>query len=1355
MKRFFLLFGSVFFLLIPVLLFAAGEDNPAVSDSWINAAMESIEKEEYKPSLQELDYRGESFAHPKFHLANRANNLRAYFDEDGIELMPRVVTDERNWNLRIKAIEITGGKDEKIFSNLDVAIDGDNILCVGDGFEIIYSNAEDGIRQSISIQEGIKAERIDFLIEAENLNIEVEEDRFILNSGEQEIIYQINGIKDADDKEISYFLSEKEGSLSISLDDRSMVYPINIIVNITSDNSIVENSIASTASKDRGLSQHYQDWQPAGPFQASSGLGFSVSTAGDVNGDGYSDVIVGAPDYDHGQQDEGGAFVYHANFWGISVYPDWTAEGNQPSAQFGYCVATANDVNGDGYSDVIVGARSYTNVQTYEGSAFVYHGSSSGLSSSFDWTAESNQANAYFGSSVSSAGDVNGDGYSDVIVGAPYYHNVEDYEGRVFVYHGSPSGLSSSADWTAEVDQAEAYFGISVSSAGDVNGDGYSDVIVGAYGYDGGVTNEGGAFVYHGSSSSGLSSEPDWMAVSGQEVALFGISVATAGDVNGDGYSDVIVGAYRYDGGETDEGRAFVYHGNSSGLSASADWTAEVDQEDAEFGISVSSAGDVNGDGYSDVIVGAWWFDYAETNQGRVFVYHGSAVGLSSLPDWNESGMTDQAGAYVGFSVSSAGDVNGDGYSDVIVGVPGWDELGAGGEVDIGTAFVYYGGPDRISSSPGWVGESNDAGVFFGNSVSGAGDVNGDGYSDVIVGAYGYENGQTEEGGVFLYYGGSLGLPATPDWTAEGDNAGAYFGYSVSTAGDVNGDGYSDVIVGALFYDNGEENEGSAYVYHGSSSGFSDTPDWTAESNQANASFGSSVSSAGDVNGDGYSDVVVGAPYYDEKETDEGTVFLYYGSSSGLSSSVILTADPSQAYAEFGRSVSTAGDVNGDGYLDVIVGAPSYHNGEDLEGMAFAYNGSSFGLDTIPAWTTESNQAEANLGYSVSGAGDVNGDGYSDVIVGAPGWDGAEVDNGAAFVYSGSSAGLSASQFWGNWSVNDGSNYGNSVSTAGDVNGDGYSDVIIGAYYYSVIQTYEGSAFVYHGSSSGLDYGWRVESHQTDAYYGTSVSTAGDVNGDGYSDIIVGAPNYDNGENDEGSAVVYFGAGNGLSLIPTQSKEDGSHPVQLGNATGSGGVQLNILGRTPGGRGKVKLQWEIKELGELFDGISISESDSWYDTDTNGIEISEDVTGLSEATAYHWRVRLKFDPVTYSDAIHSRWLSIGPNGWNETDFITTTMAGIEDYTDGEENIKLSVFPSISTNTFSISFSVSKEEAEEDISLKVYNKAGIMVKNLFQGKKPAGTHTITLNGNKLPNDIYFISLKKGKNEQLVRRVVLLR
>jgi hypothetical protein len=151
----------------------------------------------------------------------------------------------------------------------------------------------------------------------------------------------------------------------------------------------------------------------------------------------------------------------------------------------------------------MAGAKSYDNSETQEGRAFVYHGSSSGLSSTANWTAESNQTNAEFGCALSTAGDVNGDGYSDIVIGAAKYSNGHAEEGGIFVYHGSSTGLQSSVDWTAESGQPGAFFGYSVSTAGDINGDGYSDVIAGASCYDHGQIDEGRAFVYYGNGEAG------------------------------------------------------------------------------------------------------------------------------------------------------------------------------------------------------------------------------------------------------------------------------------------------------------------------------------------------------------------------------------------------------------------------------------------------------------------------------------------------------------------------------------------------------------------------------------------------------------------------------------------------------------------------------------------------------------------------------------------------------------------------------------------------------------------------------------------------------------------------------------
>lgn len=425
---------------------------------------------------------------------------------------------------------------------------------------------------------------------------------------------------------------------------------------------------------------------------------------------------------------------------------------------------------------------------------------------------------------------------------------------------------------------------------------------------------------------------PNWTVESNQNSAQLGYSVCGAGDVNGDGFDDLIVGAPFYDNGQTDEGRAFLYLGSASGPSLGPDWTsADTDQAFAALGRTVGGGGDVNGDGFDDVVVAAPVFDNGQTNEGRVYLYLGSANGPSLVPDWTEEIDDDQAAFGQGLSV--AGDVNGDGFDDVAVGA--WGASNHGGT---GAAFVYFGSASGPSLLPDWTAASGQFEAFFGTSICTAGDVNGDGFDDVIVGAHQFTNDQSDEGRAFLYFGSASGPSAVANWTSEGNQANAQFGYRVSAA-DVNGDGFHDVIVGARYWDNGQTDEGRAYVYLGSSSGPSLVPDWTAESDQANAEFGLSVAGAGDVNADGFDEVLVGAFQYSNGQAAEGRAFLYLGSAGGPSLSADWTAESDQVAAHLGWSVAGAGDVNGNGFDDVIVGAPTWAGGTGGEGRASLYMG--------------------------------------------------------------------------------------------------------------------------------------------------------------------------------------------------------------------------------------------------------------------------------------------------------------------------------------------------------------------------------------------------------------------------------
>jgi FG-GAP repeat len=585
--------------------------------------------------------------------------------------------------------------------------------------------------------------------------------------------------------------------------------------------------------------------------------------------------------------------------------------------------------------------------------------------------------------------------------------------------------------------------------------------------------------------------------------------------------------------------RAHASNGNRGPSSATVTFTRQMNR-------------DVNADGYADVAVGsqndgtgaAGGQTVGAGNKGAAYVYYGSSTGIKLFPENGtayycagiSSGCAviqnpDNSGSFgvPGF----AGDVNGDGYGDIIVGASGNNGTNAAGGQTLGiagnkgAAYVFYGSANGITLHPEnstsyYCGGAPDCTVIqnpdnfagrFGSAVSGAGDVNGDGYADVIVGAYQNQGtnaagGQTagaatNKGAAYVFYGSATGI------TLHAENATAYycsgfpdctvvqnpdqksngnFGASAAFAGDVNGDGYADVTVSAYQNDGtgaaggqtvGPGGKGANYIFYGSSAGItlhpenatayycSGFPDCTVVQNpdQKGGNFGYSTY-AGDVNADSYADIVTIAAYNDGTgaaggqtlgASDKGAMYVFYGSASGIKlhpenttayycsgppdCTVMQNPDNNTISALLSDNPAHAGDVNGDGYADVIMGA--YKNdgngaagGQSFgaatdKGAAYIFYGSATGtqlhpLNSTPYYcsgppdcTVVQNPDQRSSGafaFAISPAGDTNGDGYADVHIGA--WTndgtnaaggqslGAGANKGASYVFYGSSAGI-------------------------------------------------------------------------------------------------------------------------------------------------------------------------------------------------------------------------------------------------------------------------------------------------------------------------------------------------------------
>ena len=954
-------------------------------------------------------------------------------------------------------------------------------------------------------------------------------------------------------------------------------------------------------------------------------LGASIAGVGDLTGDGFADILIGAPGADLNGANAGAALLFFGPLTGVygAAQADRVWVGEEAGDRFGHAVAAAGDVDGDEVRDVAIGAPGWGPGLSNDGAVYVTDGDlASGPASGAGLRLRGASAER-FGYSLSSAGDVDSDGGDDLWVGARQWSPGKRGAALLLTDLLATGDRAARTSYEARVrgyDNLD-YLGSAVAGGADFDGDGALDLLVGAEGADGpGGTGTGGAWVVHGPFAGDITVSPTEGLIAGDaDGALTGASLAVIPDLDGDGFDDLMVGSPGGDlPGGVDVGFVGVFHGGRD-VQDSSTWYADADDDGWGGATSVvacsAPAGhvEISGDcrdsddrfhpfapetscadpnDYScDGVVGAVDNDGDGVNACANDCDDGDPLVGASLPERCGNSVDDDCNGAVDDALAIDAvvwrpDSDHDGYGSSAVGIAACEPpaffleppVRIGGDCDDADALIHPGLPERCNTLDDDCDGVVDP-IGTGNGLDLYADSDGDGYGDLAsriracTAPPGYVANfdDCDDDAAAINPDGAESCNLADDdcdgmwyrgWRAEAGwsvghlSAGDRLGAALTSLADQDGDGDEELVLGAaeqVLVVRGDLRSGSADLAEDLGYG---ERGWRARllAPAAGAGFGE-VLAAGDLDADGHDDLVVGAPREGGAGVNAGAVHLYFGPFEAERAAPDVTLRGTAGGQGVGSALAV-GDLDGDGQPELVIGAPGAARAWVLPGRA-VWAGVSLAAE--PFWQ---GTVGSGAGSSVAILGDTNGDGRSDVAIGAP-QAGADAAGAVALITAAGDP-LVAS------AVLSGSRPGQRLGLAlagGDLDDDGDADLVVSP---SVGRTW----VVW---SAGGFTTTSLASLPTTELYGPAAQQLGlalgvaDLDGDGHADLVLGAPGNDELAPDGGAVYAVYGTATWPGSIDLSTLEsagrlaDGTTFPTLSASNAQVPEGFALYGAAPGG----------------------------------------------------------------------------------------------------------------------------------------------------------------------------------------------